>query len=196
MPYASNEELPDAIKEALPTKAQDIFRAAFNAAAKKYNNESRGFKIAWAAVKNAGWRKDKSGKWRMSKHVIAKVDPDKQRVWGWASVVVTKAGHPVVDADEDIIEPEELEQAVYDFVLEFRDMGEMHKGSSKGRLIESIVFTKEKTQLLGISDGVLPVGWWVGFYVEDKTIFEKIKSGQMSMFSIQGRAERINADAA
>lgn len=32
-------------------------------------------------------------------------------------------------------------------------------------LIESMVFTKEKMQLLNIPEGTLPEGWWIGFKV-------------------------------
>lgn len=56
MPYTQNNELPKGVKDVLPTAAQNIFRRAFNSAEKKYNDE-RSFKIAWAAVKNAGYKK-------------------------------------------------------------------------------------------------------------------------------------------
>ena len=53
MPYASNAKLPEPVRKNLPRRAQDIFRAAFNAAYERYGaaNEARAFKIAWAAVK-------------------------------------------------------------------------------------------------------------------------------------------------
>ena len=55
MPYATNEELPERIREHLPQHAQDIFRAAFNAAYERYGagNEARAFRIAWDAVRKA-----------------------------------------------------------------------------------------------------------------------------------------------
>ncbi len=37
----------------------------------------------------------------------------------------------------------------------------------------------------------LPEGaWWGGFRVDDDEVWERIKSGELRMFSIQGRAER------
>lgn len=53
MPYRSNQELPPRIRRLLPTRAQDIFRAAFNAAYERYgpSHEASLFRIAWAAVK-------------------------------------------------------------------------------------------------------------------------------------------------
>jgi cation transport regulator len=55
MPYATNANLPDRIRACLPTRAQDIFRAAFNAAYERYGpeNEVRAARIAWSAVKRA-----------------------------------------------------------------------------------------------------------------------------------------------
>lgn len=55
MPYASNAELPDAIRAHLPEHAQDIFRAAFNHAFEAHRGDPRheeiAHRIAWAAVK-------------------------------------------------------------------------------------------------------------------------------------------------
>ena len=55
MPYASNDELPPSVRGHLPEHAQDIFRAAFNAAfaghADDPDREAIAFRIAWAAVK-------------------------------------------------------------------------------------------------------------------------------------------------
>lgn len=54
MPYATNTELPENIRSALPRHAQDIFRAAFNDAYQRYgSNEARAFRIAWCAVKRS-----------------------------------------------------------------------------------------------------------------------------------------------
>ena len=53
-------------------------------------------------------------------------------------------GQELVDFQGDMIDPETLEKAVYDYVEESRDGGEMHKRLGVATLIESIVFTKEK----------------------------------------------------
>ena len=67
MPYASNEELPDSVQNVLPPHAQDIFREAFNNAWGEYGGEeSRAFRVAWAAVKRE-YRKDPSGRWVRSR---------------------------------------------------------------------------------------------------------------------------------
>jgi cation transport regulator len=55
MPYASNIDLPDNLRDILPAHAQDIFRAAFNHAWQDHSHdpdrEAIAHRIAWAAVK-------------------------------------------------------------------------------------------------------------------------------------------------
>ena len=53
MPYASNAELPPAVKSSLSDKDQDQFREAFNAALTEYKDEKTAFKVAWAAVRKS-----------------------------------------------------------------------------------------------------------------------------------------------
>ena len=62
MPYPSNEDLPDGVKNALPSAAQSIWRNAFNSAFEKNKDEEGANKQAWGAVKNAGWKKQ-GDKW-------------------------------------------------------------------------------------------------------------------------------------
>ena len=69
----------------------------------------------------------------------------------------------------------------------------MHERGGVAYLIESVVFTEEKMMAMGIPEGVLPVGWWIGFQVTDADVWEKVKNGTYSMFSIEGEAQRIEA---
>lgn len=122
---------------------------------------------------------------------IVKTDVPQRNVFGWASVVAKADGSPVVDLQDDVIEPEELEKAAYDFILKWRDSGDMHDGGpTTGRVIESMVFTLEKQQALGIPAGTMPVGWWLGVHVDDPATFEKVRSGERAAFSIEGQAVR------
>jgi len=122
-------------------------------------------------------------------HVI-KIDVEQRLAFGWASVAVRKDGETVVDSQQDIITPAELEQAAYEFVLKFREATEMHQGPTIGSLVESMVVTPEKLSALGLPQDALPLGWWVGFRLEPET-FAKVKDGTLRMFSIEGTAERI-----
>lgn len=123
---------------------------------------------------------------------IMKSNADKMQVFGWANVSAGQDGALLEDLQKDIIAPEELEKAAYEYVLKFGDAGERHDPAlrQKGKLIESIVFTKEKAEALGIPEGVLPIGWWVGFQVTDGSTWEKVKDGAYKMFSIEGAARR------
>jgi len=116
---------------------------------------------------------------------VAKADPDQRLVFGWASVA-TRHGEPLIDAQGDIIPPEEMERAAYDFALHYRDQGVMHEKTGVGRMVESIVFTKEKQAALGIDLGL--EGWWIGFKVDDEGVWQAYKRGELPDFSIGGTA--------
>ena len=66
----------------------------------------------------------------------------------------------------------------------------MHERGGCATLVESCVFTQDKKAALGIPDDALPVGWWIGFKVTDDEVWEKVKSGEYPMFSIEGTAVR------
>jgi cation transport regulator len=72
MPYKSNSELREMVRENLPEHAQDIYREAFNSAWEEYKdpserrgNESReevSHKVAWSAVEKV-YEKNAERKW-------------------------------------------------------------------------------------------------------------------------------------
>ena len=122
---------------------------------------------------------------------IQKTNDEKMLAFGWASVAVRASGEQIEDWQEDIIDPEDLENAAYEFVRLYRDGGEMHERGGVAVLVESVVFTREKQRLIGIPEGTLPVGWWIGFKVTDPSVWEKVRDGTYSMFSIEGEAVRV-----
>lgn len=119
---------------------------------------------------------------------IQKSSDEKRLAFGWASISEDESGTTLVDLSEDVIDPETLENAAYEFVKLYREGGEMHERGDCATLVESVVFTKEKMTAMGIPDGTLPTGWWIGFYVTDDEVWEKVKSGEYPMFSIEGTA--------
>lgn len=72
MPYKQSRELPESVRDGLPTHAQEIYLAAFNSAWEQYDepSERRGgatreetaHRVAWAAVKRS-YVKDEAGRW-------------------------------------------------------------------------------------------------------------------------------------
>lgn len=129
---------------------------------------------------------------------IFKTDDDKRLVFGWASVSITVDGEQLEDRQKDMIDPEDLEEAAYEYVLNFRDTGEEHIPTmrKKGKLVESCVLTAEKQKAMGIPEGILPIGWWIGFKIEDDEAWEKVKNRTYKMFSIEGKAKRIPVEKA
>ena len=123
---------------------------------------------------------------------IQKTDEDKRLVFGWANVAIRADGQQIQDLQNDIVDPEDLEDAVYEYVLHFRDGGEEHIPGlrKKAKMVESVVFTEEKLQAMGIPTGIVPLGWWIGFHVDDDEAWRKIKDGEYTMFSVEGTGTR------
>lgn len=122
---------------------------------------------------------------------IMKMKDDEHLVFGWANVSVNNTGDIPIDWQDDITSPEVLEKAAYQYVLKHRTTGEMHQGESVGYMVESVMFTKQKMEAMGIPESIVNEGWWIGFYVPDDEVVAKIKDGQYKMFSIQGQAKKL-----
>ncbi|HET8791374.1 MAG TPA: putative cation transport regulator ChaB [Modicisalibacter sp.] len=76
MPYDNRDELPDNVRNVLPSHAQEIYQEAFNSAWDEYKDpdERRGnasreetaHRVAWAAVKSK-YEKGEDDKWHPKK---------------------------------------------------------------------------------------------------------------------------------
>lgn len=145
-------------------------------------------------VKSACSQKEKPDDILKGRFKIAKSDDEKMLAFGWASVSMRVDGELIEDWQGDMIEPAELEDAVYEYVRLYRDGGEMHERGGVAILVESVVFTEEKMKVMGIPASTLPIGWWIGFKVLDEDVWEKVKDGTYPMFSIEGEAERVKVE--
>jgi len=122
---------------------------------------------------------------------ITKVDEDQRLVFGWASIIKDEVGKVLLDRQDDYIDDEaELEKAAYSYVLHSRDGGEMHIRKGVSTMVESIVLTKEKQAALGVPEGSMPVGWWIGFRVNDDRVWNQVKKGEYIGFSVHGTGQR------
>lgn len=129
---------------------------------------------------------------------IAKFDDERRQVFGWANVSV-KDNQVVVDRQGDIIPIDELEKAAYDYVQESRVGADQHQRISKdlvidvprqtGSMIESMVFTPEKIEKMGLPQD-FPQGWWIGMQITDEPTWQAIKRGERTGFSIHGVGQR------
>ena len=115
--------------------------------------------------------------------ILTKSSNELQIVFGFFNVTELD-GSPVVDYDNDIFESLAVEKAVYKYVENSRVADLEHDKKPIGVLVESMFFSKEKQDLFGID--LNGVGWWGGFKIFDKKVWEDVKSGKLSMFSIGG----------
>ena len=305
MPFSRNADLPSSVRSALPAGAQTVWRDAFNAAMDGGRSEASAMRIAWSAVRRAGYQPNpRGGQWRRTEKErtfkppdsvranarrglelrrrfgrggtavgvarardlangkgipvstlrrmrafferhegnkdtppsegngqiawllwggdagrrwanarlrevgvlksepeaevydleirgeITKFDEEQQMVFGWGYVCRRKDGSLVVDHSGEIVSIKEIEKAAYDYCLHARDMKQMHRGDVRGSLIELFVSTKEKRAAMGIAEGQLPDGLWLGFKIHDEQAWKDVKSGRTRMFSLGGRAQR------
>lgn len=128
---------------------------------------------------------------------IAKLDPARQLVFGWGSVITKADGTMVVDRQGDVVtKADDLEDAAYDYVQESRVGGSMHEEIGVGALVESMVFTPEKLDKLGLPQGSLPTAWWVGFKILDAAVWKRVEDGELVAFSIAGSGVRTELEVA
>jgi hypothetical protein len=110
-------------------------------------------------------------------------------VYGWASII-EKDGIEITDHQGDRITSDELMKGAHDFVKNSRQGGVLHDeyGHNIGHIVESVVFTKELQDRLGINLG--KVGWLIGYQITDPRVKTLVKSGVLKAFSIGGRGRR------
>lgn len=184
MPFSSTTELPESVRGRLSEDEQRQWLAVFNQVFADTGDESRAFAAANGAV---------SKSWSRDIEIIEK-NHDQQQVFGFLSVSVDKDGNLVEDLQNDMITPDELEKGAYNYVRMqgvHKTAGEMHTNIGVGDLIESMVFTKAKQEALGIPAGILPeCAYWIGYQITDDNVWKRVKSGELTAFSIGGRAIR------
>lgn len=193
------EQLPAYLVAALDGDAISVFMGAVESAASKGYTVARQYAAGFVALQIAGYTKGANGKWckeqqdlTVTLEKIQKTDDDLRQVFGFFSVVETD-GVPVIDSQGDVIVATDMEKAIYRYV-KFSGMGDdRHDGRCKAKLIESMWFSKEKQQALGIDLGY--VGWWGGFEVHDDVMWAKIKTGEYQSFSIGGAGRYEQFDA-
>lgn len=138
---------------------------------------------------------DPSAEDAIGKGEVIKFDEEQQIVYGWAYVAKDAKGRVVVDKSGEYMDsPEDLENMAYGFVMKSRKGDSDHDMITKSHLVESVVFTPEKIKKMGIPDGTVPMGWWVGFKVEDAEVWKGVKSGKYGSFSIYGKGKRMKTD--
>jgi hypothetical protein len=135
----------------------------------------------WAEVEE-NWSED------IMEATFAKINEEKRIVYGWASII-TKNGQPIEDLQGDVIHSDDLVEAAHDFMLGEQEAGLMHVVKTGiGKIVESVVLTKELQNALGINLGM--EGWFIGVKVSDDATWDAVKKGGLRAFSIGGTGER------
>lgn len=122
---------------------------------------------------------------------ISKMDDERRLVFGWAYITKTPQGEVIIDKQGDFVDDDwELETAAYEFVKSEGWGDEMHLDVPVSQVVESVVFTPEKLEKMGLPAGSLPTGWWVGFQVNEDDVWAAVKNGTYTSFSIGGSGFR------
>lgn len=115
---------------------------------------------------------------------IAKANDEKQLITGIVLMPDT------VDAHGDIMSAEVIEEAAHNFLAEYNSkttMGLMHKDMNPPiDLVESYIAPLD----IVLGSTIVKTGSWViTARVNDKTIWQKVKDGKLTGFSIGGTAQ-------
>jgi len=116
---------------------------------------------------------------------VQKAEPERQMIFGWASVVA-KDGNYIIDKQGDIIPISELENAVLNYMLESRDHGVMHSVKGTGKLVMSFLTTPDFMKAFKLKQEDDQIGWIAGYKIEDPALWEAHKRGLLPEFSIGG----------
>jgi hypothetical protein len=124
---------------------------------------------------------------------IAKVDKEKRLVTAWLNHISDANGKPIVDTDGDIIEFDELENAmIHAFAKGGRGKAERdHETFGLGDVVEHFTLDREHREALGFGRG--PAGAIVKVRVTDDRLWKQIKSGEITELSFTGSGERHDA---
>ena len=120
------------------------------------------------------------------------VDSDRRLVGGFA--YVSKAGGEMLfDTQGDSIDPEDLREAVHEFMKTGRTMGVMHVTGPDGNAIRG----GEIVEMAVLAGDFMPAGMpkdreglWIVAKVEDDYAWKMVKAGLFKGFSIGGKGVR------
>ena len=203
MPFDRISELPGCVRRQFGEHGQQVFRRAFNSAwsgtcAQRSDKEGCAFAVATTAAQRAekavdkllgllnayGQREEESMEWQRNIQVI-KLEHEQRVVRG----VVLEPD--VVDAQDDMMTSDEIEKAAHGFMIEVQRgvgaIGVDHEGPADAVIVESFLAPVE------FSEGEQTIrkgSWMLAIKIFDDSLWETVKSGERTAFSIHGIAER------
>jgi cation transport regulator ChaB len=192
MPYDSNADLPQGVRDAYSGRCQTVYRKTFNGVE---GDESTRAKFAHTAAKACEEAVDKMEDGEFSVTVaIAKAEASRHIAYG---VVLEPRTADNPDSQGDWYTAEDVELAAYDFLLAVASgnaWGDlMHDEVSKvGWPVESYI----APVAFDLGGQAVPAGAWVmAMHFPDDEIWERIVKGELAAFSVGGRGtRRISAE--
>ena len=111
-----------------------------------------------------------------------KEQDDQQIVYGVVSEPDT------IDLQGDRLSAEEIRKACHKFMIESQRIGKQHLGPAEADIIESYIAPVK----FKCNDQVVRKGSWVmAVKVQDQDLWQAVKSGKITGFSIAGQGSRI-----
>lgn len=190
MPWQSNEDLPEAVRSALPAGAQTRFRQVGNERLRAGDSDSSAIAQAWHVV-GLGWKKPKDGgRWvrkddnqqPFAKVSVTKFNEDLGLVFGYA-IVCKEDGEPYFDLQGDHIPEDAMLKAAADFMQHSRVAKEMHAGEQVGDVVFAFPLTEDTAAALGIT--AKRTGLLLGMR-PSPDVLAKFRDGTLTGFSIGG----------
>lgn len=117
-----------------------------------------------------------------AKGPIVKVDNEKRIVYGIVLEPET------VDSQGDVISSDEIERAAHQFMIDSRIIGESHEYLAEAYPVESFI---APTHLIIGGQRVKKGSWIMGAKIMDDELWEGVKAGEYTGFSVGGFANRI-----
>lgn len=131
------------------------------------------------------------GRW-CARIAVAKSDDAQMRIFGVAMTATDETGTELVDHQNQIVSPEEMAEAAFDWAASGGKSGVYHKPSepgfvdSAGHMIASAPLTAELRTAWGLPPG--PATWIVGIQITDPAVWRRYQSGELKELSIRGSA--------
>ena len=133
--------------------------------------------------------------WGVTAPLVVKADDgEREQQKAWAPVLIPNE----TDKQGDVIPADEIEEAAHEFLAEFRNIDTDHDLlSGRGAPIES--WTLKEAATFTLPDGgesrEYPAGtWMLGVEFADQA-WQRVKSGDLTGFSIYGEAEEVPTEA-
>lgn len=138
------------------------------------------------------------GRW-CARIEIAKADDAQMRIFGVAMTATDETGAEVVDHQQQVVSPEEMAEAAFEWAALGGKSGVYHRPTEpgfvdqSGHMIASAPLTAELRAAWGLPPG--PATWVVGIQITDRDVWRRYQSGELRELSIRGSAVLQEATA-